>query len=64
MNSDEIIQKNLDRVDAVFTKLRECLADPKHLNITSTEMLSLRKLFGEVISELFAAKNVIHNAQK
>jgi hypothetical protein len=64
MNDDEILKIHLDRVDAVFAKIRECLADPNHLNLTSGEMTSLRKLFGETVADVFAAKNVIHNAKK
>ena len=64
MNSDEILKKNLDRIDAVFAELRKLFADPSQLNLASREIDSLRGDFGLAIKELFAAKNVIHNAQK
>lgn len=64
MNADEIIQKNLQKVDIAWADFLKLLEDPTHLNQKSTEMNEARTSVGEAINELFAAKNVIHNAKK
>lgn len=64
MNTDDIIEKALARVEMAYAELLQVLKDPTVMHNSSSKFIQAESKCSDAVRHLLSARIVIHNAKK
>lgn len=64
MNTDEVIEKFIQQLDADHVRLKEIIRQRDYTNETSPEMMEIGRRREVVLKYVFGLKNIVSTAEK